>query len=146
MKTAVPVIVLVFFLPAMGVVQEGSLYPEDALLISDNVQEYLNEELIVDFAGTDSSLVLFIALGGEWVGDPDQWAELITISSYAAYLDSQRSWSIRDIAVSLGSSWCRLPMDEIMEITDDELSESESLERFQAITEIYAMNNGDGGN
>ena len=145
MKTAVPVIVLVFFLQAPGAVQEGSLYPEDALLISDTVQEYLSGELIVNFAGTDSSLVLFTALGGEWTGDPDQWIELITISSYAAYLDSQRSWNIKDIAVSFGSNWCRVSMDEIMAITDEELNESELIERFQAITEIRAMNNGDGG-
>ena len=139
MKTTVPVIVLVFFLQAMGVVQEDSLHPEDALLFSDSVQEYLNDELIVSFAGVDSSLVLFVALGGEWTGDPDQWTELIMISSYAAYLDLQRSWSIRDIAVASGSSWCRIPMDEIMKIADEELSESELLERFQVITEIYEL-------
>lgn len=130
-------------LQAIGAVQEGSLYPEEALLISDTVQEYINGDLMVNIAGTDSSLVLFIALGGEWTGDTDQWNELIIISSYAAYLDLQRSWNIRDIAVSFGSSWCRLAMDEIMEITDEELGESEFLERFQAITEIYSMNNGD---
>ncbi len=146
MKTAVPVIVLMFLFQAMGAVQEGSLYPEDALLISDAVQEYLNGELIVNLAGTDSSLVLFIVLGGEWTGEPDQWTELILISSYAAYLDQQRSWNIKDIAVSFGSNWCRLPMDEILEITDEEPDESELLERFQAITEIRAMNIGDGGN
>ncbi len=146
MKTVVPIIVFALVPGAMGAVQEGSLYPEDALLFSDTVQEYLNGEMIVNLAGTDSSLVLFIALGGEWAGDPEQWTELIIISSHAAYLDLQRSWSIMDIAVSFGSSWCRLPMDEILEITDEELGESELLERFQAITEIYPMNNGDGGN
>ncbi len=134
------------FLQAMGAVQEGSLYPEDALLISDAVQEYLNGELMVSFAGVDSSLVLFVTLGGEWTGDPDQWAELIIISSYTASIDLQRSWNIKDIAVSFGSSWCRIPMYEILEITDKDLGESELLERFQAITEIYTMNNRDGGN
>ncbi len=141
MKTVLSVIVVMISFEASGAVSEGSLFPEDALLISDTVQEYLNGELIVNIAGTDSSLVLFIALGGEWTGDTDQWAELIIISSCTASIDLQRSWNIRDIALSFGSSWCRLPMDEIMEIIDDDLDESELLERFQAITEIYTMNN-----
>ncbi len=128
-------------LQASGAVHEGSLYPEDALLISDTIAEYIDAEFVMNFTGTDSSLVLFIALGGEWTGDPDQWDELMIVSSCAASIDLQRSWSIRDIAVSFGSSWCRLPMDEIMEIIDDDLGESEILERFQAITEIYTMNN-----
>ncbi len=127
------------FFRVIGGVQAGSEYPEDALLISDAVQEYLNGEMLVNLVGADSSLVLFIALGCEWTGDHEQWSELIIISSYAAYLDLQRSWSIMDIAVSFGSSWCRLPMDEILEITDEELGESELLERFQAITEIYEL-------
>ncbi|MCK5116149.1 MAG: hypothetical protein KAR44_06085 [Candidatus Aegiribacteria sp.] len=143
MKTVIPIILFAIVLKAFGAVQEGSLYPEDALLISDTVQEYLNGEMIVNLVGADSSLVLFIALGGEWTGDQEQWTELMIISSYAAYLDLQRSWSIMDIAVSFGSSWCRLPMDEILEITDEELGESELLEKFQAITEIYTMNDGD---
>ena len=141
MKTVLSVIVIMISFEASGAVSEGSLYPEDALLISDTVQEYLNGELMVNIAGTDSSLVLFIALGGEWTGDTDQWAELIILSSYTVSIDLQRSWNIRDIAVSFGSSWCRLPMDEIMEIIDDDLDESELLEKFQAITEIYTMNN-----
>ncbi|GEM_PF-2071357 len=144
MKTVLSVIVVMISFEASGAVHEGSLYPEDALLISDTVQEHYDGELMVNLAGTDSSLVLFVALGGEWTGDTEQWDELMIISSYAAYLDSQRSWSIQDIAVSFGSRWCRLPMDEILEITDDELDESELLERFQAITEIYTLNNGDG--
>ncbi len=65
MKTVVPIIVIALVPGAMGAVQEGSLYPEDALLFSDTVQEYLNGEMIVNLAGTDSSLVLFIALQGE---------------------------------------------------------------------------------
>ena len=144
MKTVIPILIFAVAPAVMGSVQEGSLYPEDVLLISDTIAEYIDAEFVINFAGTDSSLVLFVALGGEWTEDPDQWAELIIISSYAAYLDSQRSWSIQDIAVSFGSRWCRLPMDEILEITDDELDESELLERFQAITEIYTLNNGDG--
>ncbi|MEN8210020.1 MAG: hypothetical protein ABFR50_12300, partial [Candidatus Fermentibacteria bacterium] len=67
------------------------------------------------------------------------WTELMIISSYAAYLDLQRTWSIVDIAVSFGSSWCRIPMDKILEITDKELGESELLEWFAAITEIYEL-------
>ena len=146
MKIAVSVFVIVFILQAMAAVQDGSLYPEDALLISDTVQEYLDGELIVNLVGTDSSLVLFIALGGEWTGDTDQWAELVIISSCAANLDVQRSWSIRDIAVSFGSGWCRIPMDKILEIIDEELDESELLERFKGLIEIYPMNNSDEDN
>jgi len=139
LKTLVPFMTVMIFLHAIGGVQEGSEYPEDALLLSNTVQEYLSSESLVSFAGSDSSLVLFIALGGEWTGDPDQWTELIIISSYAAYLDLQRSWNIVDIAVSSGTSWCRIPMDRILEITDEELDESELLERFQVITEIYEL-------
>ncbi len=139
MKAVVPVIVMLISLQAMGAVQEGSEYPEDALLVSNTVQEYLSRELMVSFAGADSSLVLFIALGGEWTGDPDQWTELIIISSYAASLDLQRSWSIKDIAVSFGSSWCRLSMNEIFEIAAEEPGETEFLEKLQAITEIYEL-------
>ncbi|RKZ09547.1 hypothetical protein DRQ25_06005 [Candidatus Fermentibacteria bacterium] len=143
MKTVLSVIVVMISFEASGAVHEGSLYPEDALLISDTVQEHYDGELMVNLAGTDSSLVLFVALGCEWTGDTEQWNELMIVSSCAASIDLQRSWSIRDIAVSFGSSWCRLHMDELLEITDEELGESEFLERFQAITEIYPMNNGD---
>jgi len=139
LKRVVPAIVFMIFLQAMGAVQEGSEYPEDALLLSNWVQDYLSNELMVSFAEADSSLVLFVALGGEWTGDPDQWTELIVISSYAAFLDLQRSWSIGDIAVSFGSSWCRLPMDEILEIADEDIGESEFFEKFKAITEIYPL-------
>lgn len=137
MKLLVPIVTMLVILQVMGGVQEDSLFPDDALLVSDTVQEYLGKESAVSFTGTDSTLVLFISLGGEWRGDPDQWTELIIISSYAASLDLQRSWNIRDIAVSFGSSWCRLSMNEISEIVGDELSETALLERFQAITEVY---------
>ncbi len=137
MKTVVSVIVFMFFLQAMGAVQEGSIYPEDALLVSDTVQEYLGRELAVSFKETDSTLVLFVSLGGEWRGGSDQWTELIFISSYAASLDLQRSWSVKDIAVSFGGSWCRLSMNEIFEIATEELTETEFLEKFQAITEVF---------
>ncbi len=141
MKTVLSVIVVMISFEASGAISEGSLYPEDALLISDTVQEYYDGELMVNLSGTDSSLVLFVALGGEWTGDTEQWDELIIVSSCAASIDLQRSWIIKDIAISIGSRWCRVPMDEIMEIIDDDLDESELLERFQAITEIYIMNN-----
>ncbi|MEN8207803.1 MAG: hypothetical protein ABFR50_00980 [Candidatus Fermentibacteria bacterium] len=145
MKTVLPVLVLSIVVQVMGAVQEGSLYPEDALLISDAVGEYLDGELIVNFAGADSSLVLFISLGGEWTGDPEQWAELIIVSSCAASVDLQRDWSIMDIAVSFGSSWCRVPVNEILELAAEESDESEFLEKFQTVTEFYSMN-GDGSN
>ncbi len=138
MKLLVPTVTVLVILQAMGGVQEGSMYPEDALLVSNTVQEYLNRELMVSFTEADSSLlVLFVALGGEWTGDPSQWMELIIVSSYAASLDLQRSWSIKDIAVSFGSSWCNLPIDKIFEIANEEFGETEFLEEFQAITEIH---------
>ncbi len=77
MKTVLSVIVVMISFEAAGAISEGSLHPEDALLISDTVQEYYDGELMVNIAGTDSSLVLFIALGGEWTGDTEQWDELI---------------------------------------------------------------------
>ena len=77
MKTVLSVIVVMISFEAAGAISEDSLYPEDALLISDTVQEYYDGELMVNIAGTDSSLVLFVALGGEWTGDTEQWDELI---------------------------------------------------------------------
>lgn len=140
MKTFLPAVIALIVLQAVGSVQEDSKYPEDALLVSNMVQEYLGVESMVNFSGADSSLVLLVALGGEWIGVPDQWTELIIISSYAASLDLQRSWNIMDIAVSFGSSWCRISMEKIFETAGEELSETEFLERFQAITEIRPMN------
>lgn len=131
---------MLVFLQAMGGVQEGSKFPEDALLISDMVQEYLEREPMVSFNGADSSLVLLVSFGGEWTGDPDQWTELIIISSYSASLDLQRSWNIKDIAISFGNSWCRIPMEKMLVTAVEELSETEFLEKFQAITEIRLIN------
>lgn len=140
MKTFLPAVIALIVLQAVGSVQEDSKYPEDALLVSNMVQEYLDRESMVNFEGADSSLVLLVALGGEWTGAPDQWTELIIITSYAASLDLQRSWNIMDIAVSFGSSWCRISMEKIFETAGEELSETEFLEKFQAITEIHPMN------
>lgn len=135
-----PAVTALIVLQAVGSVQEDSKYPEDALLVSNTVQEYLERESMVNFEGADSSLVLLVALGGEWTGSPDQWTELIIITSFAASLDLQRSWNIMDIAISFGSSWCRISMEKIFETAGEELSETEFLEKFQAITEIYPMN------
>ena len=140
MKILLPVVLTLIVLQGMGSVQEDSRYPEDALLVSNMVQEYFDRESMVNFGGDDSSLVLLVALGGEWTGDPDQWTELIIITSYAASLDLQRSWNIMDIAVSYGSSWCRISMEKIFETAGEELSETEFLERFKTITEIRPMN------
>ena len=140
MRIFLPVVIALIVLRAMAGVQEESKYPEDALLVSNMVQEYLEMESMVNFGGDDSSLVLLVALDGEWTGDPDQWTELIIITSYAASLDLKRSWNIMNIAVSFGSSCCRISMENIFETAGEELSETEFLEKFQAITEIYPMN------
>ncbi|MCD4847461.1 MAG: hypothetical protein K8R76_04645 [Candidatus Aegiribacteria sp.] len=140
MKTFLPAVIALIVLQAVGSVQEDSKYPEDALLVSNTVQEYLERESMVNFEGADSSLVLLVALGGEWTGESDQWTEMIIITSYAASLDLQRSWNIMDIAVSFGSSWCSISMENIFETAAEELSETEFLEQFKAITEIHPMN------
>ncbi len=140
LKIFLPAVIALVVLQVTGSVQEDSKYPEDALLVSNKVQEYLGRESMVNFGGDDSSLVLLVALGGEWTGVPDQWTELIIITSYAASLDLQRSWNIMDIAVSFGRSWCKISMEQIFETAGEELSEIEFIEKFQAITEIYPMN------
>jgi len=124
---------------AVGAVQDESLYPEDALFISDAISEYLGIESMVSLTGEDSTVVLFVALGGEWTGEPDQWSELIVISSAALHIDLQRSFCILDIAVSFGNSWCRIPVDELLLLSGEDLDESEFLERFQEVTEILVL-------
>ncbi|MBD3278899.1 MAG: hypothetical protein GF388_11420 [Candidatus Aegiribacteria sp.] len=135
--------ILLAVISASGInaaVQDSTLHPEEALLVSEMVSEYLGRESMVSFREVDGSLVLFAALGGEWTGSPQQWDELLVLSSYAAALSAQKPWSIVDIAVSYGEHWLRVPVEGLTVLEDGELDEDEMREEFRSLVQSYSMN------
>lgn len=141
LRSALPAILLVLVsaLSVSAAVQDSSLHPEEALLVSDVVSEYLGRESMVSFREVDGSLVLFVALGEEWTGSPQQWDELLILSSYSAALSTQKPWIILDIAVSYGHKWLRIPVEALTALEDRELDEDELREEFRSIVESYTM-------
>ncbi len=121
----------------------GSEHPDDALMMARELAGYMQMEPLVSFSGPDSALLVFVALGGHWSGDDEQWDRLILISSYAVYLDILREWELGDIAVSFGDSWCRITPEGLLSLSDRELDHAGLLDAFRSITEVRSMGEGE---
>jgi hypothetical protein len=117
----------------------GSEHPDDALMMAGELAGYMQMEPLVSFSGPDSAIVVFVALGGHWSGDDEQWDRLILISSYAVYLDLMREWELGDIAVSFGDSWCRIHPEGLLSLSDRELDRADLLDAFRSITEVRSI-------
>mgnify|MGYP006281449389 CR=1 FL=1 len=139
MKYGAALFVMIFVISVSAAVQDATLYPEEALLVSDFVSEHLGRESMVSFREVDGCLVLFVALGGEWTDSPQQWDQLLILSSYAAALSAQKPWNIADIAVSYGENWLRVPVEGLSAIEDTELSEQLLRQEFRSIVDSYTM-------
>jgi hypothetical protein len=137
MKKLIPLVMLLTA-QAFGGVQQGSAWPEDALLISDLIEARLHRTCIVSLDGPDSALVAFISLGGEWTSSDYNWYDLIFVYAVASSVDMEKSWSISDLAVSFGPDWCLVRMDDVFALSSDSvLTEEEWWTELKSLTEVH---------
>lgn len=131
--------VLALFLPAAAGAGRVTLHQEDAQLLDEWILGNLGRQSIVTFSADDSSLVLFVSLGGTWTGDPAQWSDLGILSEFVLSMDLQRDWDLKDMAVSFGDSWCLVPMDSLMTLWIEDPAAGELSDLVRAITAVRGM-------
>ena len=121
-----------------GVGAESS-HMEDAQLISDLLEHYVDGDYLLTLNETDSSLVCFISLGKEWSGSLENWTDLMYIYAVSSGVDMEKPWSIRDVVVSFGETWCSIPMENIFALSqaDSSITEEQWWAEMQALTEIH---------
>jgi hypothetical protein len=123
---------------AFAAVQRDSAWPDDAVIINDFIETLLERSCLVSLDGPDSALVLFVSLGGEWTESDGNWSDLMVIYAAASGVDMENPWSIRDVAVSFGESWCSIPMEDIFSLSADSiLSEEEWWAELKSFTEVH---------
>jgi hypothetical protein len=138
MKKLILPVLMVIAAQAIAAVQRDSAWPDDAVIINDFVETLLLRDCLVSLDGPDSSLVLFVSLGGEWTASDSNWNDLMVIYAAASGVDMEKTWSIRDVAVSYGESWCSIPMAAIFSLSADSLlSEEEWWAELKSFTEIH---------
>jgi hypothetical protein len=123
---------------AFAGVQSGSAWPEDALLIDDLIQRYLERDFLITLSEADSTLVLFVSLGGEWTDSVDDWSDLMFVYAIASGVDLEKSWTIREVVVSFTDTWCSIPMEDIFTLSSDSiLTEEEWWTELKSLTEVH---------
>jgi hypothetical protein len=138
MKKLIPLALMMIAAQAFPTVQRDSVWPDDAVIINDLVETLLLRSCLVSLDGPDSALVLFVSLGGEWTASDSNWNDLMVIYAAASGVDMEKPWSIRDVAVSFGESWCSIPMEDIFSLSADSLlSEEEWWAELESFTEVH---------
>jgi hypothetical protein len=126
---------------AFAAVQQDSAWPEDALLMNDLINSHLEQDFLLALSEDDSSLVLFVSLDGQWTDSDDDWTDLMVIYAIASGVDLEKTWSIRDVAVSFGETWCSIPMEDIFTLSADSvLSGEEWWAELKSLTEVHVRN------
>lgn len=137
MKETTASVLLLATLAAAGV-GPGSGWPDDALLIGDLIEARLHRPCLVSLAGPDSALVAFAALGGEWTASDGDWYALMLVYAVTSGVDMEKPWSILDVAVSFGDTWCSIPMEAIFALgADSALTEEAWWTELKMLTEIH---------
>lgn len=93
-----------------------SVHPADALEIHALLLEHTGTDPMVTLAGPDSAVVLFVAMGGEWMDDEVQWSQLSLIAAAAVRTGLDSDWRLKDIAVSFGDAWCMMSSEDARSI------------------------------
>lgn len=139
MRRLIPVALVLAAAATLAGVGAGSQYPDDAMLISDLLEHYVQGGYLLTLDGPDSALVCFVALGREWSASVTNWTDLMYIYAITSGVDMEKPWSIRDVVVSFGETWCTIPMEDIFALSqsDSTITEEEWWAEMQALTDVH---------
>ncbi len=137
MKHMICVLIFLLTCTAVSEVAEDSKWMEDALIISDLIETQMTMPCLVSLAGPDSALVAFVSLGGEWTASEENWYDFMVVCAVTSGVDMEKPWDILDVVVSFGDSWCAIPMEDIFQLSDLDISEDEWWEELKVRTEVH---------